>query len=73
MKIGRKQVKKQNFLRLKKPLCQGWLKLEDLIIQTFLKFVLAENDWHLLYLVYQLSSYHPEKEPDMDLMWLIVI
>ena len=44
VKIERKQVTKQKLLRLKKPLHQRWLKLEDLIIQTFLKLVLVEND-----------------------------
>ena len=38
-----------------------------------MKLVLVENDWHLLYLLYQLSIYHPEKVPDMDLMCPIVI
>ena len=73
VKIERKQVTKQKLLRLKKPLHQRWLKLEDLIIQTFLKLAVVENDWHLLYLLYQLSNYYPEGEPNMNLMCLIVI
>ena len=52
---------------------QRWLKLDDLIIQTFLKLVSVENDWRLFYLLYQLFNYHPEKVPDMNLMWPIVI
>ena len=38
---------------------------------TLLK--LAENGRHLLYLLYQLSNYHPEKVPEMDLIFPIII
>ena len=40
--------------------------------QTFLNLFLVKNDWHLLYLLYQLSNYHLEKGSDMDLFCPVV-
>ena len=34
---------------------------------------LVKNDWHILYLLHQLSNYYPEKVPDMDLMCPMII
>ena len=41
--------------------------------ETVLKLVLVEKDWHLLYLLYQLTNYHPQKLFDMYLMCPIIV
>ena len=42
-------------------------------ISNIYESVLVKNDCHLLYLLYQLSNYHPEKVPYVDLVCLIAI
>ena len=61
--IKRKQVTKQKLIKAYKTIASERVKIRELIrkqtFQTFLKLVLVENDWHVLYLLYQLSNYHP--------------
>ena len=48
-------------------ICKTKVVASTVVLFTFLISFLVESDWHLLYLPYQLSNYHPEKMLDMDL------
>ena len=70
VKIKRKPVTKKKFIKASKPNASEMVKIRSFLqqtFQTFLKLVLVEKWFDLLYLLYQLSNYHSENVLGMDL------
>ena len=64
-----KEKTKQTFFEAYK----SFLTENKFALFKLLKLIQVANNLHLLYLPYQLSSYHPNKELELDLQCPIVI
>lgn len=52
-------------IKIRRSICKTKFVESNVALFTFLKLFLVENDWNVLYLQYQLFSYHPWKALDM--------